>query len=106
MSRTPEGAVKAKCVELLKSYGAYYFYPVTGGYGRSGIPDIIVCYYGKFLGIECKVGANKPSPLQEREMANIIDAGGDAMVIRETNIHELEKWLQDNNVSEAYGGTD
>lgn len=106
MARTPENAVKTKCVELLKSYGAYYFYPVTGGYGRSGIPDIVVCYHGKFLGVECKAGTNKPSPLQEREMANIVSAGGHAMVIRETNIEELKRWLEDNADIEGYGGTD
>ena len=37
---TPEAKVKKKVTEILKQFGAYYFYPVTGGYGMSGIPDI------------------------------------------------------------------
>ena len=59
MAKTPEKKVKEKVTSVLKSIGAYYFYPVSGGYGRSGVPDIIGCYQGKFFGIECKAGAGK-----------------------------------------------
>lgn len=86
---TPESAVKAKVVKILKEHGVYYFYPVTGGFGRSGIPDIICCVNGKFLAIECKAGKNKPTPLQEMEMQKIKDAGGVAMVVNETNIQDV-----------------
>lgn len=94
MARTPEGKVKDACVELLKQHRAYYFFPVMGGYGRSGIPDIIVCHKGRFLGIECKAGYNKPTALQEREMAEIHKAGGSAMVVREDTIEMLDLWLK------------
>ena len=50
----PEAKVKKNVVKQLKLMGAYYFYPVTGGYGRSGVPDIVGCYSGNFFGIECK----------------------------------------------------
>ena len=66
MAMTPEAKVKKKVAAVLKDLGAFYFYPVTGGYGRSGIPDIIGCYQGMFFGIECKAGSNKPTPLQEQ----------------------------------------
>ena len=55
---TPEAKVKKVVVKQLRNLGAYYFYPVTGGYGRSGVPDIVGCYKGKFFGIECKAGKN------------------------------------------------
>ena len=61
---TPEKKVKNKVVEILKRYKVYYFYPMTGGYGRSGVPDIVGCYKGQFFGIECKAGKNKPTALQ------------------------------------------
>ena len=51
MAMTPEAKVKKKVVAHLNMLGAYYFYPVTGGYGRSGVPDIIGCYKGQFFGI-------------------------------------------------------
>jgi Holliday junction resolvase len=86
---TPEAKVKAKVVKTLKERGVYYFYPVTGGFGRSGIPDIICCVKGKFLAIECKAGKNKPTPLQEMEMQKIRAAGGVAMVVNETNTQDV-----------------
>ena len=46
MATTPEAKVKKVVTNYLKKMGAYYFYPVTGGFGRSGVPDIIACYKG------------------------------------------------------------
>jgi len=93
MAATPEAKVKKKIVAILKEAGAYYFYPVTGGYGRSGVPDIIACYKGMFIGIECKAGNNKPTPLQNKNLKDIADAGGVAKVINENNIHEVKEFL-------------
>jgi Holliday junction resolvase len=90
---TPEAKVKKKVVAQLKDLGAYYFYPVTGGYGRSGVPDIVGCYDGKFFGIECKAGKNKPTPLQEKNLKEIRTAGGIDMVVNEDNIHEVKRVL-------------
>jgi len=83
---TPEAKVKKKVVQQLKLLDAYYFYPVTGGYGRSGVPDIVGCYKGKFFAIECKAGTNKPTPLQELNLEEIRKSGGIALVINEENI--------------------
>lgn len=93
MAQTPEAKVKAKVVAILKELRAYYFYPVTGGYGGSGVPDIVGCYHGKFFGIECKAGNNKPTPLQEKNLAAIKTMGGIAMVINETNIDHVRYLL-------------
>ncbi len=93
MVLTPEAKVKKKVVAQLKSLGAYYFYPVTGGYGMSGVPDIVACYRGKFFGIECKAGKNKPTALQEKNLKDIAKAGGVAIVINEENMDEVELLL-------------
>ena len=87
---TPEGKVKKKVLEILTSNGAYYCMPVTGGYGRSGVPDIIACFHGKFLAIECKAGKNLPTALQLKAINDIRSAGGRALVIYEDNLEELE----------------
>ncbi len=89
MARTPEGRVKDSVQKLLKELEVYFFTPVTGGYGRSGVPDLVCCVDGMFLGIECKAGDNKPTPLQYREMDLIRAAQGVAMVVRENNIEEV-----------------
>lgn len=85
MARTPEAAVKAKVVAILKDEDVYYFFPATHGYGRSGVPDIICCVNGLFVGIECKAGKNKPTALQVREIERIRRANGCALVVNEEN---------------------
>lgn len=89
MANTPEKKVKDKVVKLLKANGIYYFSPNTHGFGRSGVPDIICCVRGHFLGIECKAGSNKPTALQEQEMLNIRKAGGTTIVVNEENLTML-----------------
>lgn len=85
MAQTPEGKVKAKVVDVLKSEGVYYFFPATHGFGRSGVPDIVACVNGYFLGIECKAGRGKPTALQVRELERIRAVNGVAIVVNEEN---------------------
>jgi Holliday junction resolvase len=92
---TPEAKVKKKVVDVIKKYGAYYFFPATGGYGRSGVPDIVCCHRGVFVAIECKAGTNKPTPLQEAEMGKIRKAQGFVLVVNETNISDVDIMLKD-----------
>ena len=89
MAMTPEAKVKKKVVAQLKEMGAYYFYPVTGGYGFSGVPDIVGCYKGIFFGIECKAGGNKPTALQDKNLTDIKKQKGIAVVINEENMDDI-----------------
>jgi Holliday junction resolvase len=98
---TPEKRVKTKVVAILKELGTYYFYPVTGGYGASGVPDIVGCYKGKFFAIECKAGKGKTTALQEKNIAQIIAQGGLAMVINEDNIEDVNELLRHIERSEG-----
>jgi len=91
MAMTPEAKVKAKVRTVLEELGAYYVMPVTGGFGRQGAPDFLVCLQGKFIGIECKAGKNKPTPLQEKNLYQIRKAGGEALVVNEDNLQEFIK---------------
>lgn len=95
---TPEARVKKQVVSILKRHGAYYFYPVTGGYGRSGVPDIVACWQGRFIGIECKAGDNVLTPLQEKNLQEIRMNRGIAMVITEKDIPWLMTAMQNNTL--------
>jgi Holliday junction resolvase len=90
---TPESKVKKRVTALLKARGAYYFTPVTGGFGTSGVPDIVACYKGKFLGIECKAGSRQPTALQLKNLEDIQKNGGESLVVREDTIDLLEELL-------------
>jgi hypothetical protein len=93
MARTPEAAVKAAVRKMLDRLGIYHFMPPGMGLGRSGIPDIIGCYKGRFIAIECKAGKGKTTALQERELIAICNAGGFTFVVNETCLDELEERL-------------
>lgn len=97
---TPEKKVKTKVVDILKGFGAYYFYPVTGGYGASGVPDIVGCYKKRFFAIECKAGKGKTTALQEKNIAQIIAQGGLAMVVNEDNIPDVDKLMIEIDMGE------
>ena len=94
MAQTPERKVKGAVVSILKAHGAYYFFPATHGYGRSGVPDIVACVNGRFMAIECKAGNNLPTELQLREIEAIERAGGMAFVVREDSVGLVEGWIK------------
>lgn len=94
MAATPESKVKAKVRAILNKYNAYHFMPATGGYGKSGVPDIVGCFRGYFFAIECKSGKNTTTALQELELNKIRQAGGWSTVVNEDNIEEVEQWLR------------
>jgi Holliday junction resolvase len=87
-------------VAILKEFGAYYFYPVTGGYGASGVPDIVGCYKGNFFAVECKAGKGKTTALQEKNIAQIIAQGGAAIVVNEDNIPDVDKLMIEIDMGE------
>jgi hypothetical protein len=88
---TPEAKVKAKVKKVLNDMNAYYVMPVTSGFGNSGAPDFLVCYRGRFIGVECKAGTGKVTALQQDNLDRIVKNGGTALVINESNIDSLSQ---------------
>lgn len=73
-----ENKVKA----FLKSQGCWFIKYWGGGqFTKSGVPDLLVCCKGKFLGIELKAPNGKPSELQLYNIEAIKKAGGTALVL-------------------------
>lgn len=79
--KVKERDVKKRVVEVLKTLGAYYFYPMSHGYSSSGVADIVCCIKGRFVAIECKAGGNKPTALQQLNIDRVRATGGHAFVI-------------------------
>lgn len=98
MAETPERRIKKLVSKTLAALGAYYFYPVTSGYGTSGVPDIVGCYRGRFFGIECKANGNKPTVLQQINLDKIAATGGIALVIDEKNVASLKEIMEETHV--------
>lgn len=83
MGMTPEGRVKAKVKDFLKSVDAWYYMPVSNGMGRVGCPDILACWHGRFIAIETKAPGKRKNttPNQDREIDAINSANGLALVV-------------------------
>ena|GEM_PF-2043979 len=86
---TPEGKTKTAVKKLLDQYGHFYFSPVMGT-GKAGIPDIVVCLYGRFIGIEVKATPKeKPTALQKRRAQEIRAAGGEVFLVHADNFEQF-----------------
>jgi Holliday junction resolvase len=84
---TPESRVKTRVKKILDKYPlTYKFMPATGGYGKSGVPDIVACIDGKFVCVECKANGNKPTALQKKNLEEIAKSGGYAFVVDDSSI--------------------
>ena len=80
-------------LKYLKSLPECFCFKQHGGlYGTSGIPDIIVCYKGKFVAFEVKTEKGKLSKLQEMTIAKIQKANG--MAFKVTSLEEVKEILK------------
>jgi len=94
MAAIPEAKVKAAVRKLLDVLKIYHFMPPANGFGRAGIPDIVGCMDGHFIAIECKAGKGQTTPLQDRELNAILNAGGTVFIAREHNLDDLKLLLE------------
>lgn len=77
----------------LRGTGGRWF-KIHGGdnpFQEVGIPDILGCYFGQFVGLEAKMPGNKTSPKQQLVLDEIVSAGGYATVF--TTVEEVASFL-------------
>ena len=78
---------------LLKDRGAWVLKTWSGGYQRAGVPDLLVCYKGRFLGIELKAERGRVSSLQQVELRDIRQSGGIGIILRPSHLVDFENLL-------------
>lgn len=83
--------------KYLNEKGAYVIkYWGGGNFTRSGVPDLLVCYQGRFLGLEIKAENGKPSELQLHHLEQIRKAGGYAFILRPSDFNDFKEWLEND----------
>ena len=65
----------------------------ANAYTSSGIPDILCCINGRFVGIEVKQEKGKPSLLQKMHLLNIGKAGGIGVLAYPSGYEDLKKLI-------------
>lgn len=94
--RILEKTTRANIEKVLKKHNVFYFAPVNFGYGKAGIPDVIACVNGRFVGIEAK-GWQTGHILtkdQQKVLDEIKENGGISFVANPFNIDELDKIIE------------
>lgn len=78
----------------LASLGSDVFFWKEHGsvYGTNGVPDIICCYKGRFLGLECKLPGGRLTKLQKRTIEQINRAGG--VACRVESVEDVKRVIE------------
>lgn len=78
----PEARLVKKIQAYIKGAGGRSFkIHGEGTYQEAGIPDLLVCYKGWFIGIEVKQPGEQASPKQRSVLKSIDAAGGLTAVV-------------------------
>lgn len=86
-----ENQVKA----FLKEQGCWFLKTWSNGVQRQGVPDLLVCCNGYFVGVELKNETGKPSPLQLWNIENIREVGGFAFVLYPSGFDKFEEFIRE-----------
>lgn len=79
---TSERAITKAIVAYLRSEGAWPVKIHVSPQQLAGTPDILVCVDGRFVALEVKTAKGRVTPLQEKRLEDIRQAGGIAAVVR------------------------
>ena len=94
MAQTPEGKIKDKIKKILKAHSIYFAMPMGTGYGNAGVPDFLCCLNGRFLAVEAKAQGGKTTALQEKNLNEIQECGGQVWVVDELNLPLFELYVK------------
>ena len=87
-----EKEIVAAILRHLRQRPRCFCWKTHGGmYGTAGIPDIIACVDGRFVGLEVKQPGGKLTRLQEATLGRIRAAGGVAAMV--TSVEEAGRAL-------------
>lgn len=87
-----EKKIENKIKAHLKSIGAYVIKHHGNKFSQVGVPDLLVCYKGRFIGIEVKTPDGKPTALQLHNIEEIQKSGGVAFIA--DNLEIVKKKLE------------
>ena len=95
-----EKTFQTKLIKLIEKNNGYVVKFNASAISKIGVPDLLACINGKFVGLEVKKENGKPSEIQLWNIKKKKKSGGIAMVVKPSdyeNIEKLIKKLGDDN---------
>lgn len=92
-----EKSFENRVKKFLKENGCWHLKTWSNGVQRSGVPDILACCKGRFVGIELKAENGKPSALQLYNLRKIEECGGYAILLYPADFELLKGFVQSLN---------
>lgn len=83
-----------KVKQFLKEKGCWILKTWSNGVQRDGVPDLLICCNGLFIGVELKAKKGKPSKLQLWNVNGIRDAGGIAIVLYPDQFDQFKRMIE------------
>lgn len=93
-----EKAFEIKVKRFLADSGCWFVKTWSNGIQRAGIPDLIVCCHGTFLGVELKAEHGYPSALQIWNLDEIRKAGGIGIVLYPDQFKDFQELINYLNI--------
>lgn len=91
----PEKNFENKIKDFLDEQGTWYVKFFANRMTKEGIPDILACINGYFVGIEVKAQNGKPSDLQLYHCEKIRKSGGFAFILYPSGFDNFKKFVRD-----------
>jgi hypothetical protein len=79
--------------KFLKEQNCWFLKTWGGGMQRSGIPDLLVCCNGRFVGVELKAPNGHPSDLQMWNVLKIDDSAGFGWVLYPDGFEDFKQFV-------------
>lgn len=96
-----EKTFQTKLIKLIQNNNGYVVKFNASAISKIGVPDLLACINGKFIGLEVKKENGKPTDIQLWNIEKIKKSGGIAMVVRPSDYENIEKLIKklgdDNN---------
>lgn len=83
-----------KVKKFLKEQGCYFIkYWGGGAFTKSGVPDLLVCCNGYFVGVELKAPNGRPSELQIHNLKEINNSGGFGILLYPEKYNDFRAFI-------------
>lgn len=90
-----EKKFEEKVKKYLKEEGCWVLKTWSNGVQRKGIPDLLVCCNGFFLGVELKASNGSPTELQLYNIRKIRESSGLAIVLYPNDFERFKQIIKD-----------